>query len=77
MSYVFTEYQWLLLFLVFTKPDDLVKWGIHPGVHIHGVCVNVRFVVNRPAIVVFLDVLVHGHEVASHESFVTKTPYDD
>ena len=32
---------------------------------------------NRPAVVVFLDVLVHGHEVASHETFVTKTPYDD
>lgn len=77
VSYVFTKHQWLLLFLVLTKLDDLVERGIHPGVHIHGVCVNVRFVVNRPAVVVLLDVLVHGHEVSSHETLVAKRPNDD
>jgi len=33
--------------------------------------------VNRPAIVVLLDVLVHGHEVSSHEPLVTERPNDD
>lgn len=76
-SYVFTKHQWLLLFLVLTKLDNLVERGIHPGVHVHGVCVNVRFVVNRPAGVVLLDVFVHGHEVPSHETLIAKTPDDD
>ena len=27
--------------------------------------------------IILFDVLVHGHEVTSHESFIAETPYDD
>lgn len=77
VTHKFTQNKRLLLFLVLSKSDNFVNRRIHSRVHVHCVGIDVSFVMNGSAIIISLDMLVHGHKVASHEGFVAQTPNDD
>src|SRR4051812_40022551 len=77
LTHKLAEHERLSFTLIIGKFNNLVDRWVHPRVHVHSLRVDVGFVMDWPAVIICLDVIVQRFEVLAEEGFITQAPYDN